>query len=82
MVSVLVWQYSTPARFIMQITTRPAVPLGTEANVLTIAGQKCVFLVVVEDEEGWLQGRVGVGEVVDITTTDSSGLANITVYPQ
>jgi hypothetical protein len=80
-IGVLAWYYTTPAPFRMQVISRPANALGTEVNIMSIVGQKCVFLVVVEDKEG-LQGGVGLGEAVNISATGLIGMTDITVYPQ
>jgi len=46
-----------------------------------IPAQKCIFLVVVEDEKDWLLGVVGRGEAVKISAKAPSGLAEATVQP-
>ena len=49
------WYYTTqvpstnPAPFSMEVISRPTVPMGAEENILSIAGQRVVFLAVVED---------------------------------
>ena len=53
--SFLAWKYSTPAPFDLEIVRRPRDSPGTAANTEAVAGQRCVFLVVIEDEERLLQ---------------------------
>ncbi len=78
----LAWYYVAPAPFMMQVTSRPKNPTGTEKNIVSLVGQIWVFLVVVEDEGGWMEGGVGLGEAVDISATDLGGMADVTVYPR
>jgi len=81
--SLFVWRYATPTPFRLLVTRRPASPPGTdEADVMAVAEQRCVFLVVIEDEENWLQGSKGLGEPVDISATSAEKMASVTVYPQ
>jgi len=74
------WLLSTPAPFSMKVASRPNSPLGEQ--VMSLAGQRCVFLVVVEDEGGWLQGVLGLGQAVSISAAWSAGMADVTIYPQ
>jgi hypothetical protein len=62
--SFLAWKYTTPATFDLEIIRRPKNPPGTTTNTVTFVGQKCVFLVVVENEESLLQGSLGLGEAI------------------
>jgi hypothetical protein len=78
----LAWYYATPAPFTMQVTSRPTSPPGAANIITSISGQRCVFLVVVEEDEGWLQGLHGQGEAVDISATDPNRKANAAVYPK
>lgn len=80
-VSVVAWKYSTPASFTLKVIRRPRTPLGTDVNVLAVAGQKCVFLVGFEDGEGWLQRSAGVGEAVDVAAEALGQMANVSVSP-
>jgi len=77
-----VWYYTTPAPFTMQVTSRPSTPPGQPENIQSFAGQRCVFLVVVAEEEGWLQGSSGYGTAVNISATEPDKMATITVHPQ
>lgn len=81
-IGVFAWYYATPAAFSMQVTTRPTTPPSQGKNIVSFAGQRCVFLVVVADKEGWLQGRSGLGGAVDISAQAPGGMATITVNPQ
>ena len=74
------WYYTqsapdtNPAPFSMEVISRPTTPMGVEENFRSIAGQRAVFLVVVEDTgEG-----SGYGKAVDISATVSG--AEVTVY--
>jgi hypothetical protein len=65
------WYYTqsapdtNPAPFSMEVISRPITPMGVEENFRSIAGQRVVFLVVVEDTgEG-----SGYGKAVDISAT-------------
>ena len=76
------WYYTTPAPFTMHVTSRPSKPPDQSENIHSIAVQRCIFLVGVAEEEGWLHGRRGVGTAVNIAATAPSQLATITVHPQ
>jgi hypothetical protein len=76
------WYQTTPAPFNMQVTSRPSTPPGQSENIQSFAGQRCVFLVVVAEEEGWLQGSSGYGTVVNISAAEPGKMAAITVHPQ
>ena len=43
-----VWKYNTPAPFTLDIISRPRSPPGTSENTEAFAGQRCIFLVVVD----------------------------------
>lgn len=79
--SFLAWRYSTPAPFDLEIIRRPRDPPGTAANTLAIAGQRCVFLVVVEDEERLMQGSLGLGEAIEVSATDPGIMATLAIHP-
>ena len=65
---------TNPAPFSMEVISRPTIPVGVEENIMSIAGQRVVFLVVVEDTgEG-----SSYGKDVDISATVSG--AEVTVY--
>lgn len=65
-------QSSSPS-WEMKVTPRPTIPMTiTEGAISSIVGQRCIFLVVVEDEEQ--------GQAVKISATALG--ANVTVYPQ
>lgn len=66
----------------MQVTSRPSTTLGQSENIQSFSGQRCVFLLVVTEKEGWLQGRHGYGTVVNISATASDEMVVITVHPQ
>lgn len=66
----------------MQVTSRPSTTLGQSENIQSFSGQRCVFLLVVTEKEGWLQGRHGYGTVVNISATASDEMVMITVHPQ
>ena len=74
------WYYNNqapstnPAPFSMEVFSRPTVPTGTEENIMSIAGQRVVFLVVVSDTGD----GSGYGKAVDISATVSG--AEVTVY--
>ncbi|KON30739.1 hypothetical protein AC480_00415 [miscellaneous Crenarchaeota group archaeon SMTZ1-55] len=78
----LAWYSTTPAPFTLQVVSRPSSPPGQSEYIQSFAGQRCVFLVVVMEDEGWLQGSGGYGAAVNISATESSGMATITVHPQ
>jgi len=80
--SGVAWYYTTPAPFTMHVTSRPSMPPGQSENIQSFAGQRCVFLVGVAEEDGWLIGPRGVGTVVNIAATAPGQLAAITVHPQ
>ena len=80
------WYYTTsapdtdPAPFSMEVISRPNVPVEAEENIMAIAGQRVVFLVVVDDTgEG-----SGYGKAVDISATvfgaATTGKVAVTVY--
>ena len=77
----LAWKYSTPAPFDLEIIRRPRDPPGTAANTIAIAGQRCVFLVVVEDEERLMQGNLGLGEAIELSATDPGIMATLAIHP-
>jgi len=76
------WYSTMPAPFTMQVVSRPSSPPGQSACIQSFTRQRCVFLVVVAEEEGWLQGNWGHGHAISLSATESSGMATITVYPQ
>jgi len=80
-----VWNYAmppaAPAEFTIQVTPRPTIPMGEEGITLSFAGQRCIFLVVVNEEEDQ-QTNIGFGEPVQITATGPDDMANIAVYPE
>jgi hypothetical protein len=80
--SGVAWYYATPAPFTMHVTSRPSTPPSQSENIHSIAGQRCVFLVGVAEEDGWPHGRRGVGTVVNIAATAPGQLATITVHLQ
>ncbi|MCW4038575.1 MAG: hypothetical protein NWF13_07575 [Candidatus Bathyarchaeota archaeon] len=80
--SGVAWYYTTPAPFTMQVTSRPSTPPGQIENIQSYAGQRCVFLIGVAEEEGWLQGSSGEGTAVNISATEPGKMAVITVHPQ
>jgi len=80
--SSVAWHYMMPAPFTMQVTSRPTTPLGQIEHIQSFTGQRCVFLVVVAEEEGWLQGSSGYGSAVDISASELGKMAEITVHPQ
>jgi hypothetical protein len=53
----LAWYSTTPAPFTLQVVSRPSSPPGQSEYIQSFAGQRCVFLVVVMEDEGWLQER-------------------------
>ncbi len=77
-----VWYFTTPAPFTMQVTSRPSTPSSPSATIQSLAGQRCVFLVVVAEEEGWLQGHQGFGTPVTVSATESGERGTLTVHPQ
>jgi len=77
-----VWYFNTPAPFTMQVASRPSSPPGQSETIQSFAGQRCVCLVVVAEEEGWLQGSNGYGTAVNISATEPGGTATVTVNPQ
>ncbi len=77
-----VWYLTTPASFMMQVTSRPSTPSSPSEAIQSLAGQRCVFLVVVAEEEGWLQGHQGFGTAVTVSATESGGRGVVTVQPQ
>jgi len=83
-IASLAWLYTTPAPFSLQVNTRPTVPMGTEeeASILAIAGQRCIFPVAVTDEQGWLTGKAGLGETVEISAQVPEGKATVTAQPR
>lgn len=88
-----IWYYtqSAPAPFSMEVISRPTIPMKREEeNLLSIVGQRVVFLVVVEDTG---KGH-GHGEAIDISafapgaevsvnnpTIKSGEFAEVTVIP-
>ena len=66
----------------MQVTSRPSTTLGQSENIQSFSGQRCIFLLVVTEKEGCLQGRHGYGTVVNISATASDEMVVITVHPQ
>jgi len=79
---VLVWLYATPAPFSLRVNTRPTSPMGTEANIMAIPGQRCILPVAVTDEQGWLIGKAGLGGTVEVSTQASEGKASVTIQPR
>ena len=79
---VLVWLYATPAPFSLQVNTRPTSPMGTEASIMAIPGQRCIFPVAVTDEQGWLIGKAGLGGTVEVSAQASEGKAAVTTQPR
>lgn len=65
----------------MQVISRPTIPPG-QGNITSFVGQRCMFLVSVEDEEGWFKGRSGFGTEVNISVTDSKMMGDVLVHPQ
>jgi hypothetical protein len=78
----LTWYSTTPAPFTMQVVSRPASPQSQSECIQSFAGQRCVFLIVVAEEGGWLQGSRGYGSAVNLSATEPSGMATITIHPQ
>jgi len=76
-----IWFNSTPAPFNMQVASRPSNPPSQTETIQSFAGQRCVFLVVVAEEEGWLQGSNGYGTDVNISATEPGRMATVTVHP-
>ncbi len=76
------WYFTTPAPFMMQVTSRPSTPSSPSEAIQSFAGQRCVFLVVVTEEEGWLQGHQGFGTAVTVSAAESSGRGTVIVHPQ
>ena len=72
---------AAPAEFTIQVTPRPTIPMGEEGIILSLADQRCIFLVVVNEEEDQ-QSNAGFGEPVQITATGPDDMANIAVYPE
>lgn len=69
-VGTLLYYYSqtaveNPASFSMELISRPAIPMGAEPNIISITGQRVVFLVAITDTG---QGS-GFGEAVSISAT-------------
>ena len=73
--SFLAWKYSTPTPFDLEIIRRPRDPPGTAENTEAFAGQKCVFLVFVEDEERFWYGSLSLGEAIDVSASDPGIMA-------
>lgn len=80
-----VWSYATPpaapAEFTLQVTSRPTTPMGEEGSILSLADQRCIFLVAVSEDQDQ-QSNLGFGEPVQITATGPDEMANIAVYPE
>jgi len=80
-----VWNYAkpplAPAQFTIQVTPRPTTPMGEEGIILSLAGQRCIFLVAINEQEDQ-QSNIGFGEPVQITATGPNEMANIAVYPE
>ncbi len=73
---------ASPVPFSMEVISRPITPVNTEEGMLSIAGQSCIFLVVIEDKVSSTQGSIGLGEAIEISATGPSTMADIKVYPQ
>jgi hypothetical protein len=78
-----VWNYATPspAQFSIQLTSRPTTPMGEEGIILAFAGQRCIFLVAINEQEDQ-QGNLGFGDPVQITATAPNDMASTAVYPE
>jgi len=84
--AIIAWYalyYATPApaQFTIQVTSRPTTPIGTEGTIMSLAGQRCIFLAVVKEEEDQ-QSNIGFGEPVQVTATGPDEMANVEVYPE
>jgi hypothetical protein len=74
------WYYTqsapdaNPAPFSMKVISRPTIPMkGEEENLMSIPGQRVVFLVVVEDTG---KGN-GYGKAIDISATAASAEVSV-----
>ena len=74
------WYYTkpapdtNPAPFSMEVISRPTTPMRVEENIISIAGQRVVFLVVIADTgEG-----SGYGKAVEVSATAPG--SEVTVY--
>ena len=72
--------YVLPAPFSIEIIPRPSFP--PEGKIQSLVGQRCVFLVVVEERENWLSGSSGYGKGLNISAKADSGATSIIVSPQ
>jgi hypothetical protein len=79
--SFLVWKYTAPAQFNLEIISRPRNILSASTKTIVVAGQRVVFLAFVEDEERFWQGSFGLGEVIDVSATYNNIMANLTIHP-
>ena len=84
--AIIAWYalyYATPApaQFTIQVTPRPTTPMGGEGIILSLAGQRCIFIVVVNEEEDQ-QSNIGFGEPVHISAIGADEMANLAVYPE
>lgn len=78
----LAWQYMNPAPFSLKVHTRPAVPMGADANMSALPGQKCIILVAVDDERGQWAGKAGLGSYIDVSCDVSEERATVTIQPE
>ena len=76
-----VWYFLAPAPFSMQVIQRPTDPPGTGENVVSIVGQRVVFLVAVAEGEELLGDSDGVGEGVEISASVPFDMADVDVHP-
>jgi len=80
-----VWKYdmppAAPAQFTIQVTSRPTTPMGEAGIISAFAGQRCIFLVTINEQEDQ-QGNLGFGEPVQITATAPNDMASTAVYPE
>ena len=81
--AALMWTYTRPAPFSMNVMSRPRNLLETQQEITALVDQDCVFLIVVSDGDGsWMQGTVGLGEEVELLVTSPSNMIDVSVYPE
>jgi len=78
----LAWPYMNPAPFSLQVHTRPAIPMGADANMSAFPEQKCIILVAVEDEGGQWAGKAGLGSNIEVSVNVPEEKATATIQPE
>lgn len=77
----IAWPYMNPAPFSLQVHTRPAIPMRTDANMSAFPGQKCIIIVTVKDVGGLWAGKAGLGGNIDISVNVPIEKATVTIQP-